>query len=137
MPIVAIIVGAIMLDLAFRGTEHEFAKQLGQDFGQSSQFYAWGGAIVVIGALGYVPAIGRLANLLLALVILVAVIKNGGAFNQVEQLIQSPPAPAPAVSITSYSGSSSSGGSSGSSGSSGSGGLTTGLLENALTSGLV
>lgn len=110
MPLAAIIIGAVLLDLAFRGTEHEFAKQLGQDFGQGSEFLAWAASIAILGALGYVPALRQVSKLALALVILVMVIRNKGGFQQIAQLIEHPPAPAPAIPLSSYGSSSSSGG---------------------------
>jgi hypothetical protein len=103
MPLVAIIMGAILADLAFRGTEHEFAKQLGADFGQGSQFWSWAAAIAIIGALGYVDALKRPSGLLMALVVLGMVLKNGGLFQQLEAIVTHPPQAAPAVSLTSYS----------------------------------
>ena len=84
MPLAAILLGAILIDLAFRGTEHEFAAQLGQDFGQGSQFIAWAAAIVILGAIGYVKPLDKVSTGLLALVILVMVIRNGGLFAQLE-----------------------------------------------------
>lgn len=102
MPLAAIILGAIILDLAFRGTEHEFAQQLGKDFGAGSSFLSWAAAIVILGALGYVPALHRVSTLALGLVIVVMVLKNGGLFQQLSNVITSPPQPAPAISLASY-----------------------------------
>jgi uncharacterized membrane protein YgcG len=109
VPIGVILVGVSLLILAARGTEHEFAKQLESDFGQAQQFVAAIAAIIIIGALGYVTQLRTLSNLMLALVIVVLVLKNGGLFTQLAQVVTHPPAPAAAVPLSSYgSGSSSS-----------------------------
>jgi hypothetical protein len=102
MPIAALVIGIIMIDLAFRGTEHQFAQQAVKDFGGGSQFYAWGASIVIIGALGYVPGLQKVSSGLLALVIIVLVLAHGGAFATLAGVIEHPPAPSPSVSISSY-----------------------------------
>jgi uncharacterized membrane protein YgcG len=114
MPLVAIFVGAVMLDLAARGTEHEFARQLGADFGQGSKFWAWAAAIVILGALGYAPGLKKIGWLPLTLVVLVMILANGGFYARFASLVANPPKAAPAVPLSQY-------GSSGSSSSSGSG----------------
>ena len=131
MPIAVILIGVILLDLAARGTEHEFATQLGADFGSGSKFLTWAAAITAIGALGYVPAIGKVSTLLLALVLTGLILRNGGLFAQLEAAILSPPSPAAAVPLSTY-GSSSSSSSSSSSGSSGgsSGGVNLSSVES-------
>jgi uncharacterized membrane protein YgcG len=131
VPLVAILLGAMMITLAVRGTEHTFAKQLGQDFGQS-EFWSWAGALILLGSVGYVKALKPVQTPALALVIAVIVLRNGGVFTQLQQLITNPPQPAQPVSLTSYAqvGSSSSGGSSG-----GGGGLG-GLLGSSGGGGL-
>lgn len=103
VPIAAILLGSMLLDLAFRGTEHQFAKQLGQDFGQGSKFLSWVAAIVILGAIGYVPALRTVSTAALTLLIVVLTLANGGFFQQAEALVTSPPAPYPAISLSSYS----------------------------------
>lgn len=126
MELVAILVGGMLLDLAFRGTEHQFAQQLEQDFGQS-EFWTWAAAIWIVGALGAVKELRTVSNLALALIVVVLILKNGGFFSQAQQLITHLPSPAPAVPISSYGQpAAASGGSSG--GSSGGGGFLGGLF---------
>lgn len=110
MPLVAILAGLVMVDLAFRGTEHLFARQLAADFGQGTEFLSWAAAVLILGALGYVPALKTVSNGSVALVIVVLVLRNGGLFQQLSSVITSPPAPVPSVPLSSYGGSSSSGG---------------------------
>lgn len=112
MPLVLILLGLMTIDTAARGTEHEFARQLGQDFG-NTQFWSWAAAIAILGAIGYAPKLRKISDAAMLLVILVLVLKNGGLFAQAAKLITSPPTPAPSVPLSSYgsgSGSSSSGG---------------------------
>lgn len=108
MPLAAILAGLIILDLAFRGTEHEFATALAADFGQGSRFWSWAAAIGIIGALGYVDSLRRVSTLMLGLVIVVMVLRNGGLFAQLGAVIANPPKAAAAVPISSYKSSSSS-----------------------------
>jgi hypothetical protein len=102
MPIIAIIIGVMCLDLAFRGTEHQFAAQLGKDFGQGTQFWSWAAAIGVVGALGYVPSLSKVSNPLLALVITVLVVRRGGFFDQIAALIEKPPAASASLPLSAY-----------------------------------
>lgn len=112
MPIVAILLGAILIDLVARGTEREFGQQLESDFGGGS-FVAWAAAIIVIGALGYVPALGKISSAAMGLVILVLVLANRGLFAQLAAVVKSPPSPAPTVALPNFLGFGSSSGSSG------------------------
>ncbi len=104
MPLVAIIAGLVMIDLAFRGTEHEFAAQAAQDFGTGSQFWAWFAAISLLGALGYVPQLRTLSNAAMALVIVVLTLRNGGIFAQLAAVIDNPPQAAPSVPLAGAAG---------------------------------
>jgi hypothetical protein len=101
VPLIAIALGVIMIDLAMRGTEHEFAKQLESDFGQS-QFWSWVAAIWVLGAIGAVPELRRVSTAGMALVIVALVLANGGLFEQLAKVITAPPKPAPAIPLSAY-----------------------------------
>lgn len=130
MPLVAILVGAIMLDLAARGTEHEFATQLAADFGAGSRFWAWAAAIVILGALGSAPGLKKIGWLPLTLVVLVMVLANGGFYTRFAALITNPPKPAAAVPLSQYGApDSSSSSSSSSSGGSGGGSSISSIAE--------
>lgn len=119
MPLILILAGAMLVTVAFRGTEHEFARQATQDFG-GSQFVAWAAAVLVLGAIGYYRPLRGASDLMLALVIVAMTLANGGLFAQLAAVIDNPPAPSAPVPLADYQGSlrSSSGG-----GSSGGGGL--------------
>lgn len=107
MAIVAIILGAIMIDLGYRGTEHEFAAQLGKDL-SIGHFWAWVASITVIGALGYYSPARRVSDLLLFLIILGLALSQKGIYANFAGLMTNPPTPAPAVPMPSFSTSSSS-----------------------------
>lgn len=110
MPVVAIILGIVLVDLGFRGTEHEFATQLGEDFG-GGQFWAWLAAIAIIGAVGYYSPLKRISNLGIALVVVALVFRNSGVLAQFADVLKSPPKADPSVALPSFT----TGGTSGSS----------------------
>ncbi len=121
MPLILILAGAVLMVVAFRGTEHEFAAQAAHDFGGTA-FLAWSAAVVILGAIGYYSPLRRVSDLGLALVILALVLANGGLFTQLAAVIDNPPAASAPVPLASYGGSLS-GSSSSSSGGGGGGGL--------------
>lgn len=85
MRIAAIVVGAILVLVAVRGTEIDSAKGasdgrglwplLKNDFepGQKGNFLAWLVAILVVGAIGYIPQLESISSLFIALLIAVLV----------------------------------------------------------------
>lgn len=116
----------MLLVTAIRGTTADLATHLGQDL--SGQFLVWVLAIVLIGAIGYAPPLRQISRLLLALVAVVIVLKNGSGFISqfVQQIENAPKAAAPqptggsnqlpAIPVDSSSSSSSSSSGGGSSG---------------------
>lgn len=98
MRVVAIIIGAILLLVAVRGTEIDSAPGSGdgqglwpllkQDFepGQQGNFLAWLVAILVVGAIGYIPQLEGLSTLFITLMIAVLVM---GAVGKNANLLQS------------------------------------------------
>lgn len=112
MPIVAILLGAVLIDLGVRGSEHLFGQQLEQDFGQG-RFLAWAATIVGLGAIGYSKTFRGVSTAGLALVLIVMVVVNGSqAFPALASFIENPPSPTPAVPLPTVNSSSSSTGSS-------------------------
>lgn len=85
MRVAAIIIGAILLLVAVRGTEIDSAPGandgkglwplLKGDFepGQKGNFLAWLVAILVVGAIGYIPQLEGVSTLFIALLIAVLV----------------------------------------------------------------
>lgn len=101
MRLVAIIIGAILIDVAVRGTTTDsapgandgkgFWPLLKQDFepGQQGNFLAWFVAILAIGALGYIPELKGVSTMFLAIVVVVllfsAIKKNPQLLQQAAQ----------------------------------------------------
>lgn len=103
MPLAAIILGVIIITLAFRGTEHQFAQQLGKDFASDdSNFLAWAAAVLAIGAVGYSKTLRPISTVGLALVIVALVLSRGGLFERLQAVVIDPPAPSPRVPLSAY-----------------------------------
>lgn len=97
MAFVLLIIGAVMVDSAVRNTEGQLWTLVKGDFegtGQQHGFIVWFAAILVIGAVGYVPSLRSLSRVFLALVIVVLLISNKGFFTQFFKAIgtSAPPA---------------------------------------------
>lgn len=127
MPVVAILLGVVLIDLAFRGTEHKFAQQLGQDFAGGG-FWAWLAAIAIVGAIGYYSPLKTISNLGVALIVIGLIFSNAGVLTQFANVIEKPPSPEPSVPLPQFD-SIKVQTSSSSSGSGGSGGLTNTALQ--------
>lgn len=116
MKVLAIILGAVLIDVAVRGTFEDSTVVNGKpngdgkglwpllkgDFepGNKGNFLAWFAAILVIGMIGYIPELKPIANTMLVLVILVLLISNGGFFAKFEQQVLTP---APSASTATQS----------------------------------
>lgn len=90
MALAFLLVGLVLVDVAFRGTEGLLGQQLAQDV---PGFMVWAGAIVLIGALQWVPGFSKPAKYLLALVLIVIVLVNKGAFANLAAAVTSQPQP--------------------------------------------
>ncbi len=104
MPIAVILLGLILIDLAFRGTEHRTAKLLAADFGEGSRFWSWAAAIGVVGALGYAAPLRGVSTALLTLVLVALILSQGGLFEKLADVILHPPKASAAVPLTAYAG---------------------------------
>lgn len=109
MKILAIILGAVLIDVAVRGSYENSSSNatdgkglwplLKNDFepGNKGNFLAWFAAIMVIGMIGYIPELKPIANMMLALLIVVLLLAagnaktgTGGFFAMLEQAVQTP-----------------------------------------------
>lgn len=95
MPFALIIAGVVLTVAGVRNTEQSLFALLKGDFTGTNSFLYWTLAILLIGALGYVPTTRTLANTFLALVLIVLVIANKGVFDQFTSAIKTPIPPAP------------------------------------------
>lgn len=90
MPIFLIFLGVALMLLAWQNNQGVFISQVGQDF--SSGFFPWFGAVLAIGALGYIPALKGFTRGILGLILLVFVLANGsGIFQQLQSAVEGKP----------------------------------------------
>lgn len=82
MPFLFIIVGAVMLVSAVRGTNDELLTLVKGDFTGPHNFIYWLLAMLILGGLGYIGPIRSLSRYLMALVLIVLILKNGGVAQQ-------------------------------------------------------
>jgi hypothetical protein len=101
MPFALLLIGAVLIIAAIRGTYADLGKQLTTDFtgSGSGSFLVWIAAIGAVGALGYSPVLRTPARMLLALVILAMVLTNGrrGLFSRLQQAVAATPAAQPGI----------------------------------------
>lgn len=95
MPLALLIFGVVLLLSGWRGTYADLGARLASDF---SGFLPWLTAIIVIGAIGYIPEMEGFSNAFLLLVIVVILLSNNGVFAQWANLSVQPPTPAGSTS---------------------------------------
>ena len=78
MPIFFLVIGLLLIVTVVRGTTIGFAKRLGQDI--SGGYLKWLAAIIVIGAVGFVPSMKSPSRYLLALIAVVVMLRSGSGF---------------------------------------------------------
>lgn len=98
MPLALLIIGAIVLLVAIRGTHAELGKLLVDDFTGTggTGFFVWLGAIGFVAALGFVPALKTPSRILLAIIIFGLIMSNQGAISKIGEAFKNPPAAEPA-----------------------------------------
>lgn len=77
MPFALLIIGAVLLIAAARGTQDHLFSLAQGDFTGPDNFIYWVVAILVIGSLGYIPKVKSISVALIALVMVVLVLTNG------------------------------------------------------------
>jgi hypothetical protein len=97
MPFALLIVGALLIITAIRGTYGDLGTQLSSDLvgSGSKSFLVWIAAIAAVGALGYSTTLRTPSRLLLALIFLGILISNHGFFANLTSAVENPPATAP------------------------------------------
>lgn len=96
MPIALIIIGLLLVVTGVKNTYAEFGAQVKSDFVGPGNFTYWVVAISIIGAVGYIKPLQKVANAFLALVLLAFILKNGGVFDKLKQAIEQGPTASPA-----------------------------------------
>ena len=89
MALAFLLIAIALIVSAYRNTQHALFTQLASD---APGFGKWAGAIVVIGALQWIPNFATAAKYLLVLVLLVIVIVNKGAFANFQAAVTGSPA---------------------------------------------
>lgn len=89
MPLAFIILGALIIVTAYKGTYQEFGNQLVKDFtgGAGSSFIYWVAAVAIIGLLGYVKAFRTPSRALLTLIVLAFFLSNRGVFSSFQNAL--------------------------------------------------
>jgi hypothetical protein len=85
MPFIALLIGAILIVVAFNGTHGQLATNLEKDV---PGFSKWLFAIVAIAAIGYIPGLEKPSRWLLGLVAAVVILAPNGAGQKIIQGIQ-------------------------------------------------
>lgn len=99
MAIGLLLIGLLLIDTGLRGTHHELGARLMVDFLGPGGFIGWFGAILIIGAIGFIPGFRTPVRYLLALLLVVAVIANNGVFAQLQAALQQATTSGPAPAI--------------------------------------
>jgi hypothetical protein len=116
MPFALIIVGTVLLIASARNTLSNsqgtgLYQLLATDFTGQDNFIFWALAILLIGAIGYVPKLKPLSVAFMTLVIIVLVLRKGtGVFSQFVNAIGTTQSATPSIAVPSSSASSSAGG---------------------------
>lgn len=88
MPYILIAIGIILAWLDYEGTgaiqqAGSLAKQ--ELWSGNPAYWKWAGAIIIIGAIGYIPDMGGIATAMLVLVLVVMLLANNSGFAQLLQ----------------------------------------------------
>lgn len=93
MPFAFLLAGALLVTAGVRGTDQQFFDLVKGDFAGKPNFISWFVAILLIGALGYIEPIKPVSRSLLALVVIVLFLSNGGFFQKFVAGVESPAQP--------------------------------------------
>lgn len=98
MPFAFAFVGILIFVIGIRGTHNEAIQLIRDDFTGQNNFFTWIGAIVGIGALGYIKEIRPISQAFLTLVVIVLFLSNRGFFAEFQRQVfnRATPSAAPA-----------------------------------------
>lgn len=107
MPFALLIIGIALLVAGVKNTQGQIFALVAGDFTGPNNFIFWAVAILVIGAVGYVPKLKGLSVAFLTLVVVVLFLTKGktdaaggGFFNQITQALQTTTTAKPAAAET-------------------------------------
>jgi len=98
MALILLSLGLLLIVTGYEGTFSLLIEQLGQDM---PGFAPWAAAFVLAGLLGYIPDFAGVSDALLVLFVVALLIGHAGVWQQLQQLVTSPPAPAAAPAVVS------------------------------------
>jgi len=87
MPIFMGIIATLLIVTAMKGNQAAVMMQVKKDFTGSGNFLYWILAILVLGAIGYVPMLQKGSKLLVALIVIVFIVANKGIFAKIQQAL--------------------------------------------------
>lgn len=82
MPFALLIIGVFLLVAAVRGTQSQLFALVQADFTGQNNFIYWFTAILIIGAIGYIPKLKSVSVVFLVLVVVVLFLSKGGFFQE-------------------------------------------------------
>lgn len=103
MPFALLFIGILLITVAVRNMAQPFVALVGGDFSGPGNFMYWVLALIVIGAVGYIPKAKPASDLLLVLILIVLVLSRGspsfpggGVFQQLQTALGSTKQPSAA-----------------------------------------
>jgi hypothetical protein len=90
MALSLVFAGIVLMIASFRNSQQDLYDLVAGDFTGPNNFIVWVFAIVLVGALGYIPKLRGFANALLAFVVLAIFLSKGkGFFDQLSSTVKS------------------------------------------------
>lgn len=87
MPWVALIVGVLLIIMGVTGRYNDLASQVHSDFTGHGSFVDWIAALIIIGAIGYLPGMKGPSTAFLILLILAFILSNNGVFANLKEAV--------------------------------------------------
>lgn len=79
----------MLVFVGLEGNPAELYRLISDDFKGPNSFVYWAVAILILGALGYIPGLEKLSKLFLTLVLLTLFLDNGGFFQKFTEFLNS------------------------------------------------
>lgn len=95
MPVALVIIGMILLVAGIRDNVGNLGRLVAADFSGPNNFFYWAVSVIIVGAIGYVPALRNPSRAFLILILLVMVLSNRGFFTELQKAVSSVQAPQP------------------------------------------
>ncbi|HEY6371849.1 MAG TPA: hypothetical protein VIX37_14810 [Candidatus Sulfotelmatobacter sp.] len=79
MPFALLSIGILLIVVAVRNRQTEFVQTVKSDFTGPGNFMYWVVALVIVGAIGYIPKAKPVADLFIVLILIVLLLKRGNS----------------------------------------------------------